>query len=33
MRQVGDARVTVVGEVPPTTARSIAESVRFVASH
>jgi len=33
MRQVGDARVTVVGEVPPLTARSIADSVRFVASH
>jgi sigma-E factor negative regulatory protein RseB len=32
-RQVGDARVTVVGEVPPTTAMSIAESVRFVAVH
>jgi sigma-E factor negative regulatory protein RseB len=32
-RQVGDARVTVVGEVPPTTARSIADSVRFVAVH
>lgn len=31
MRQVGDARVTVVGEVPPTTARSFAESVRVVA--
>jgi sigma-E factor negative regulatory protein RseB len=29
MRQVGDARVTVVGEVPPTTAQSFAESVRF----
>lgn len=26
-RQVGDARVTVVGEVPPATAQSIAESV------
>jgi len=26
-RQVGDARVTVVGEVPPSTAQSIAESV------
>jgi sigma-E factor negative regulatory protein RseB len=26
-RQVGDARVTVVGEVPPSTAKSIAESV------
>jgi len=26
-RQVGDARVTVVGEVPPSTARSFAESV------
>ncbi|HEX7157069.1 MAG TPA: MucB/RseB C-terminal domain-containing protein [Burkholderiaceae bacterium] len=26
-RSVGDARVTVVGEVPPSTARSIAESV------
>jgi sigma-E factor negative regulatory protein RseB len=26
-RRVGDARVTVVGEVPPLTARSIAESV------
>jgi sigma-E factor negative regulatory protein RseB len=33
MRRVGDARVTVVGEVPPTTARSIAESVRFEAGH
>jgi sigma-E factor negative regulatory protein RseB len=33
MRRVGDARVTVVGEVPPLTARSIADSVRFVASH
>ena len=33
MRRVGDARVTVVGEVPQTTARSIADSVRFVASH
>jgi sigma-E factor negative regulatory protein RseB len=33
MRRVGDARVTVVGEVPPTTAQSIAESVRFVARH
>jgi sigma-E factor negative regulatory protein RseB len=31
MRRVGDARVTVVGEVPPMTARSIADSVRFVA--
>ncbi len=26
-RQVGDARVTVVGEIPPSTAQSIAESV------
>ena len=33
MRLVGDARVTVVGEVPPTTAQSIADSVRFVAAH
>lgn len=33
MRRVGDARVTVVGEVPPITARSIAESVRFIAVH
>jgi sigma-E factor negative regulatory protein RseB len=33
MRRVGDARVTVVGEVPPQTAESIADSVRFVASH
>jgi sigma-E factor negative regulatory protein RseB len=33
MRRVGDARVTVVGEVPPITARSIADSVRFVAGH
>jgi len=33
IRQVGDARVTVVGEVPLTTARSIADSVRFVAGH
>ncbi len=33
MRRVGDARVTVVGEVPPMTARSIADSVRFVAGH
>jgi sigma-E factor negative regulatory protein RseB len=32
-RQVGDARVTVVGDVPPTTARTIAESVRFSAGH
>jgi sigma-E factor negative regulatory protein RseB len=31
--RVGDARVTVVGEVPPTTVRSIANSVRFVANH
>jgi sigma-E factor negative regulatory protein RseB len=31
MRRVGDARVTVVGEVPPNTAQSIADSVRFVA--
>ena len=28
-RQVGDARVTVVGEVPPETAQSIAESVVY----
>jgi sigma-E factor negative regulatory protein RseB len=33
MRRVGDARVTVVGEVPPITAQSIADSVRFVAGH
>jgi sigma-E factor negative regulatory protein RseB len=33
MRRVGDARVTVVGEVPPITARSIADSVRFIAGH
>lgn len=33
MRRVGDARVTVVGEVPATTAQSIANSVRFVAAH
>jgi sigma-E factor negative regulatory protein RseB len=33
MRVVGDARVTVVGEVPPRTARSIADSVRFVDGH
>jgi sigma-E factor negative regulatory protein RseB len=33
MRRVGDARVTVVGEVPPTTVQSIAESVHFVAAH
>jgi sigma-E factor negative regulatory protein RseB len=33
MRRVGDARVTVVGEVPPMTVRSIADSVRFVAAH
>jgi sigma-E factor negative regulatory protein RseB len=33
MRRVGDARVTVVGEVPPITVRSIADSVRFVAGH
>jgi len=33
MRRVGDARVTVVGEVPPITAQSIADSVRFTASH
>ena len=33
MRRVGDARVTVVGEVPPATARSIADSVRFVTGH
>jgi sigma-E factor negative regulatory protein RseB len=33
MRRVGDARVTVVGEVPPMTAQSIADSVRFVAGH
>ena len=31
MRRVGDARVTVIGEVPPMTARSIADSVRFIA--
>jgi sigma-E factor negative regulatory protein RseB len=31
MRRVHDARVTVVGEVPPLTAQSIAESVRYVA--
>jgi sigma-E factor negative regulatory protein RseB len=29
MRRVGDARVTVVGEVPATTVRSIADSVHF----
>jgi sigma-E factor negative regulatory protein RseB len=33
MRRVGDARVTVVGEVPPATARSFADSVRYVAVH
>ena len=33
MRRVGDARVTVVGEVPPATAQSIAESVHYVAAH
>jgi len=33
MRRVGDARITAVGEVPPETTRSIADSVRFVASH
>ena len=33
MRRVGDARVTVVGEVPLTTVRSIADSVRFEAEH
>ncbi|HEX4599303.1 MAG TPA: MucB/RseB C-terminal domain-containing protein [Burkholderiaceae bacterium] len=33
MRRVGDARVTVVGEVPPMTARSIADSVHFIAGH
>jgi len=32
-RQVADARVTVVGEVPPATARFFADSVRFVAVH
>jgi len=32
-RRVGDARVTVVGEVPQATARSFADSVRFVAGH
>lgn len=30
MRHVGDARVTVVGEVPPATAKSFADSVRYV---
>jgi sigma-E factor negative regulatory protein RseB len=30
-RRVGDARVTVIGEVPPMTARTIADSVRYVA--
>jgi len=32
-RRVGDARVTVVGEVPPTTAQSIAQSVVHVPQH
>jgi len=32
MRRVGDARVTVVGEVPQTTVRSIADSVHSVAA-
>jgi sigma-E factor negative regulatory protein RseB len=32
-RRVGDARVTAVGEVPPITARSFADSVRYVAVH
>ena len=33
MRRVGDARVTVVGEVPPLTAQSIADSVRYMEGH
>jgi sigma-E factor negative regulatory protein RseB len=33
MRRVGDARITVVGEVPATTVQSIAESVRYTAAH
>jgi sigma-E factor negative regulatory protein RseB len=32
-RRVADARVTVVGEVPPATARSFADSVRYVPGH
>ncbi len=32
-RRVADARVTVVGEVPQKTARSFADSVRYMAGH
>jgi sigma-E factor negative regulatory protein RseB len=33
MRRVGDARVTVIGEVPQATAQSFADSVHYVSGH
>jgi len=33
VRRVGDARVTVIGEVPQATARFFADSVQFVSGH